>query len=101
MANYHGVAHDEDKPSGPSRADIETLCLLYAVGVAGRTAEELAHRLGLAAGLAGAVGEAAGTLIDGGWLEAHGDRFVLTVEGRNHLVRRLAGLGVSVSNAGG
>ena len=77
-----------------SRQDIETLCILDAVGEAGSSGAGLTGRLGLAVGLAPAMAVALGELRDLGWLEEREGTFHLTAEGRSWLVERLAVVGL-------
>ena len=59
-----------------SRSDIETLCVLHAVGKAGCRAGDLATRLGLSASLASAVADGMGGVIHSGLLDRSDDRYV-------------------------
>lgn len=76
----------------PSRGEIETLCVLHAVGSSGCPERDLAARLGLSATLAGAVAVGMDRLITAGLLERVEERFSLTAAGRNKLRTRLAEL---------
>ncbi len=86
---------DDDVP-GPSRAEIETLLVLYVVGSDGCACDELASRLGLSQTLSHAVANGLGFLVLAGWLEQDEteNRFSLTEAGRLKLTSRLAELGV-------
>lgn len=77
-----------------SRAEIETLCVLHAVGRSGCPAGQLADRLGLSVSLASVVAGAMQGLILDGLLERVDERFFLTVRGRELLTMRLAALGL-------
>ena len=78
-----------------SRAEIETFCMLHAIGRHGCRRDELAGRLGLPAHLAGPVGDAATTMaVEPGWLAVKEDRLSLTEVGHVGLLARLAELGV-------
>ena len=79
----------------PSRGEIETLCVLHAVGSSGCQEGDLAARLGLSATLAGAVAEGMDRLITAGLLERVDARFSLTDAGRNKLKTRLAELALA------
>ena len=70
----------------PTRGEIETLCMLFAVGD-GCTTGELTARLGLSPTIADAVGSAATTLVEGGLLRVDGESFRITDAGRAALVR--------------
>ena len=76
----------ESNDSGPalSRAQVETLCLIRAVGPAGGAAREICGRLGLSLSLSEAVTEAATALVQQGLLVHDEDRgaYVVTDGGR-------------------
>ncbi len=76
----------------PSRSEIETLCVLHAVGSSGCRTGELAARLGLSATLAEVVAEGMEGLVIVGLLERVDGRFTVTDRGRETLTRRLAEL---------
>lgn len=79
----------------PSRGEIETLCVLHAVGSSGCQEGDLAARLGLSATLAGVVAEGMERLIIVGLLQRVDDRFTLTDAGRKKLRTRLAELALA------
>lgn len=82
-----------DKPIYmPSRGEIETLCILHAVGVSGCRTRELAVRLGLSVTLADVVAEGMGRLVDVGLLDHVDGWFTVTHRGREKLTKRLAEL---------
>ena len=91
---FHPVS-DEDEHRGPSREEIEVLCILHAVDARVSSASELAGSLGLSPALASAAAVAAHTLVTAGWLRLVEDRFQLTDDGREHLTRRLSDFGIS------
>jgi DNA-binding MarR family transcriptional regulator len=78
--------------SGPSREEIESLCILHAVGVLGCPARDLAARLGLSRELASAVAAGIEPLIRAGWIERRDEHVSLTDAGRQQLDRRLSDL---------
>jgi hypothetical protein len=79
---------------GLSRDEIETLCILHAVGPDGCSVAELPVRLGISPTLAAHVVLAAAPLVDRGWLAREGDRMAPTEAGRERLTLRLSELGV-------
>jgi len=87
-------AFDDEQRRAPSREEIESLCILDAVGDDGCEAGELAARLGLSPTIAYAVAEGAAPLIGAGLLERRGDRFTLTDSGYAWLRERLTELDV-------
>ena len=78
----------------PSRAEIEGLCILHAVGPDGCPESDLAGRLGLSPALAGAAIRSIGSLVDAGWLAQEDNRISLTGAGRAWLEERLSQLRV-------
>lgn len=86
---------EEAQNRRPSRAEIESLCILEAVGPDGCTSTQLAERLGLSPALADAVAEAAADLEASGWLSLEEERICRTDEGQAHLQARLQALGVA------
>lgn len=90
------TADDGDKRRGPSREEIENLCMLHAVGPRGCRMGDLPARLGLSATLVSAVAECVEILIRLGWLEQHDDdHLLLTDAGHAWLGERLADLKVA------
>jgi DNA-binding MarR family transcriptional regulator len=88
-----GSAHGEDnKKRGPSREEIESLCILHAVGPHGCLVRDLATLLGLSAGIASAVAAGVEPLIRAGWVDRRDDQFSLTEPGREWLKNRLSEL---------
>jgi predicted transcriptional regulator len=85
---------NEGDHRAPSREEIECLCILHAVGVAGCPTGELASRLGLSPSLSSSVAEGAEPLIRRGWLDRADDRFSLTEAGHTWLTERLSDLKV-------
>ena len=81
---------------GPSREEIETLCMLHAVGLDGCSVAELPARLGLSPTLAAQFALAIAPLVGRGWLARDGDRISQTETGRERLTLRLSELGVAV-----
>lgn len=82
----------EGENTAPSREEIETLCILHAIGSHGCDMNDLAELLGLSRGLAAAVVEGTGQLISAGWVELNDSRFSLTDEGRDWLKQRRSAL---------
>ncbi len=78
-----------DEAVGLTRAEVEILCILEAVGVEGCTATELPARLGLSPALARAVGSAVETLVAEGVLSVEGGRVQLTQPGEALLTAQL------------
>jgi DNA-binding IclR family transcriptional regulator len=72
----------------PSRAEIERLCLLKAIGD-GSSLSAVAQNLGLSPQLAHAIRHALQTLIEAGFVEASGDRVSPTEEGVRYLRERV------------
>jgi predicted transcriptional regulator len=86
---------NETKPTKPSRADVETLLILMAVGTDGCGSHELANRLGLGRSVA-AVAAGLLPLVNAGLIDrTEDDRVALTEAGRGLLARRLDELEVS------
>lgn len=75
----------------PRRADIETYCLLTAVGTGGCPAHDLAERLGLSPTLAAAVGASTRALEDAGLVIRVDDVLARTEEGNLWLSGALHG----------
>jgi hypothetical protein len=87
--------HDsEDNKSRPSREEIETLCILHAVGGVGCDAGDLSVRLGLSTTLASAVAESIQPLVAEGLLQNEDGWIERTDGGDRRLTARLAALGV-------
>lgn len=88
--------HREDEPKTPklSRGEVESLCILNAVGSEGCAPLALAGRLGLSETVADAVARSTETLVLRGWLAEEDDRLSLTEAGRAALTTRLAELGL-------
>lgn len=72
----------------PTRGEIETLCVIFAVGD-GCAAAELTVRLGFSPTLVDAVASAAMTLVERGLLEFEGELFTATDAGIATLASRL------------
>lgn len=85
---------NEDSIHKPSRGEIETLCILHAVGPSGCRAGDLAARLGLSPTLASVVVHGIERMIFGGLLDQDDEWFRLTERGRETLTKRLAELGL-------
>ncbi len=77
-----------------TREEIETLCLLHAVGPHGCPVGELAARLGLSATLAPAVTESIAPLIGTGRLAMTDNIVTRTATGDHWLTQRLSELGL-------
>ena len=73
-----------------SRAEIEALCLLDAVGDRGCSISDLPARLGFSSLLSQPVNEAIEPLVASGWIERRRDTVALTDAGHRHLHERLA-----------
>ena len=86
---------ESSKRPRPSREDIETLCLLLAVGPTACTASQLAARLGLSTGLGSAVAGAAEALERSAWLTINDGQITRTADGERHLTASLAAFGVA------
>lgn len=95
MSNTPVTTIDERENRGPSRAEIETLYILHAVGEQGCRADDLAARLGLSSKLAAAVVAGVEPLFRSGWLMVEDDLLRVTTAGHEHLHRRLEALGVA------
>ncbi len=85
---------DEDAIQMPSREEVETLCVLHAVGPSGCPVGDLAARLGLSATLAPTIAEGMQTVVRRGLLDRLDERFTWTEHGRELLLRRLTELGL-------
>jgi hypothetical protein len=83
---------EKGKNRGPSREEIETLCVLHAVGPHGCPEGGLAARLGLSPALASAVAEGIAPLIRAGWVDLQDDQLSLTESGNRRLRERLSEL---------
>lgn len=81
------AGEDGQKPA-PSREEIETLCILHAIGPHGCHVDDLAALLGLSPGLASVVAAGIQPLIFAGWVELHDTQFSLTDAGREWLQER-------------
>ncbi len=77
-----------------TREEIETLCLLHAVGPHGCPVGELAARLGLSSTVASAVAESIVPLVGAGRLAMDDGSIRRTREGDRWLAQRLSELGV-------
>jgi len=86
--------------SSLSRQEIETACVLYALGSEGCTGEELASRLGLGPSLTTVVVGVVESFVAEGWITRADDRFVITIAGREWLRRRVAGTDQPASGDG-
>lgn len=86
------TASEDGEKSAPSRAEIETLCILHAIGPRGCYAMNLAELLGLSPELALAVADGVEPLVASGWVDVdvQGERFSLTDAGRDLLKTRLS-----------
>jgi hypothetical protein len=87
--------NNSNDTSGISREEIESLCILHAVGTAGCDAQDLATRLGLSHTLAAAVAESTLPLIAEGLLDDTGGCIARTAAGDQRLQERLAALVVT------
>ncbi len=77
-----------DGTEGLSRAEIEALCLMRAVG-SGASLADIASRLGLSARLLDAIGRALQPLVAAGHVDVSEERASLTAEGARYLEERL------------
>jgi hypothetical protein len=78
----------------PSRADVETVCLLYAIPDIESSAGDVAATLGLDPELGATVLAACEVLIASSWVLRNGDRVARTEAGRAWLEARLDELDV-------
>lgn len=85
----------EEQPRRLSRSEIETLCVLHAVGDAGCPAGALATRLGLSPSIAPEIAAGMDGLVRGGWLTLDEHRFALTEAGAKRLRERSGEVGVT------
>lgn len=104
-SNYEGeesMMNDQRNPSGrngrdkvarPSRAEIESLCLLDVIGDSGATVGEVTARLGFPPELASATEQAILALVGRGYVEVGATRVDVTEAGRTWMRRRLSELG--------
>lgn len=72
-----------------SRQEIETVCIVYALGTDGCTAEELTSRLGLGPSLTAVVVGVLESFVAEGWIARGDDRFFPSIAGREWVRRRL------------
>jgi len=79
----------------PSRAEIETLCLLYAISAGPCTVVELAVRLGFGESVAGVIREALESQGAAGTIEFSGNIVRISNAGAESLRRRLVELDVA------
>ena len=89
-----GYGTPDQAPNGTSklsRGDIETLCVLHAVGEQGCPAGDLAERLGLSSTIASEIAAGMDSLASSGLLELEDERFSLTAAGRARLAARSGG----------
>ena len=80
----------EDEKSGPSREDIETICVMYTIGRSGCESTDLAATLGFSTALASAVGTCLTPIVGKGWVEIDDGRVSLTDAGTAWLKQELA-----------
>jgi hypothetical protein len=85
----NSTSHPSSVEPRLSRAEIETLCLLRAVGPDGCAPDQLPPRLGLSGMLEDALSTATRPLIDTGLLAIDNDRIVLTPRGADFLASAL------------
>jgi hypothetical protein len=76
----------------PSREEIETLCILHAIGPHGCHTYDLATQLGLSPGLAQVVADGIQPLISLGWVDLNDNHFSLTESGHAWLEERRSAL---------
>jgi DNA-binding IclR family transcriptional regulator len=91
MVTMAGIESDGEY-RGPSREEIESLCLLHAMGERGCLTTDLAKGLGLSPALASRLVHAVTPLVQAGWVEVQDDRFSVTDAGAAWLADRLAAL---------
>lgn len=94
MSHHAQDQASDEATTNPSREEIETLCLLYAVGEGRRSLTDLTSRLGLSPALVGAVTESIQPLVTAELLELDEQGVTRTDAGARHLDDRLRGLGV-------
>ncbi len=87
------MKHAEETEQMLSRGEVETLCLLDAVGIDGAAATEVTDRLGLSSTLAVTVSDALETLVSSGLLVNVEGRYKLTDKGRIKLSTQQANVG--------
>lgn len=80
---------------GPSREEIETLCILHAVSARGCSVADLPARFGISSALESALLGALDPLVARGWITVEGGRVSRTQAGSDRLVGRLGELGVA------
>lgn len=83
---------DNDRQTPFSRAEIECLCIMQAIGRDGSTVLELAARLGLSESLADTISEAISPLLQQGRVEMREGRVVVAETGQSWMRERLAAL---------
>jgi hypothetical protein len=86
----NSTSHPSSEDSRLSRAEVETLCLLKAVGPEGCPPDQLPARLGLSPMLVDALSTATRPLIDTGLLAIDSGRIVLTSRGADLLASAFA-----------
>lgn len=86
----NSTSHPSSEQPRLSRAEIETLCLLTAVGSAGCSLAQLPARLGLSPMLEDPLSAATRPLVDTGLLAIDGDRFLVTQRGADLLASAFA-----------
>lgn len=94
--NWSETADSSGASGKLSRADIETLCVLYVIGDRGCPKGDLAERLGLSPTIAPEIAAGMDSLLRAGLLALEDDEFVLTDAGRMRLDAR-SGSGRSLS----
>ncbi len=90
MPTIEQTEHDNEEQKGPSREEIETLCILYAVGTNGCNERELVTRLGLSHTLTSAVIESIQPLLVANRVVLDEGRIACTDAGHQWLRERLA-----------
>jgi hypothetical protein len=92
-------SNGRDKVARPSRAEIESLCLLEVIGDGGTTLGEVTARLGFPPALVSATEQAILALVGRGYVAVGATRVDVTEAGRTWMRRRLSELGCSTDAA--
>ncbi len=89
------MKHEEPTEPKLSRAEIETLCLLDAVGTTASMPIQIAERLGLCMSQGPAIIDALATLVSGGLLAEANEHYRRTNQGTVKLTRIVARLNLT------
>jgi hypothetical protein len=95
MGDPRGLSGSDggDKVARPSRAEIESLCLLDVIGDGGTTVGELTARLGLPPELGSVIDQAILALVGRGYVTVGATQVSVTDAGRAWMERRVSELG--------